>query len=156
MKTSFFNLNRLFSLGIILWAAISLSGCKKQPAMINQAVNNLMTQAINIVTPNTTLAETSTAGEIDLKPPAEGIYLLNDGGLVPVPGLETDTTLDLKTLPHTSDASPVFSIMGENYPLGYLHIDPYIAGIGVDFSYSDSVEALSIRYTITHPLRRRD
>jgi membrane-associated protease RseP (regulator of RpoE activity) len=97
-----------------------------------------LTLSANSLTPSTlpiTVAATTTK---DLKPPSDGFYLLGEDGLIPIPGVDNDQSMDLTGLPHTKNTSPVFSVMGNALPMGYMHLNPYYAGIGVDFSYTET------------------
>jgi hypothetical protein len=88
-------------------------------------------------TVSTTTEYTAVVPTMDLRPPADGFYLVANGGLVLIPGLQDDSSLDLAALPSSVDNPPTFSVKGDNFPLGNLYLKPYIAGIGVDIMYND-------------------
>jgi len=81
---------------------------------------------------------TSINPNYEFKPQRNGIYLQTEIGLVPLNGIRDDIILQLEFLPFTTNMSPSFSIMGENYQIGSLKILPYYAGIGVNIVYSDA------------------
>jgi hypothetical protein len=74
----------------------------------------------------------------DLRPPGEGFYLVAAEGLTALPGLADDSVFDLGSLPEINEIFPTFAVKGNKYPLGNLHLNPYVAGIGVDVTYGDS------------------
>jgi hypothetical protein len=120
-----------FAIGLLsLLSFIGLYGCS-----IRQANHTLD------IPPATTISSTAENTEIvptgDLQPPADGFYLVAKEGLVPIPGLQDDSSLDLAALPSSVDNPPTFSVKGDNFPLGNLYLKPYIAGIGVDIMYND-------------------
>ena len=121
-----------FAIGLLsLMSIIGLYSCGiKQP-------NHTL-----VISPTTTIPSTAENTAIvptaDLQPPADGFYLIANGGLTLIPGLQDDSSLDLAALPSTTENPPTFSMKGDNFPLGNLYLIPYIAGIGVDVRYTDS------------------
>jgi membrane-associated protease RseP (regulator of RpoE activity) len=140
-------MNKNSSIWIYLVLILILVGCQRAPKTQTMIAGNTlapsidpmeMTISANSLTPSpkTTTVEATTTE--NLKPPSDGFYLVEEKGLILIPGLDSDPSMDLAGLPHTRNALPVFSIMGNGLPLGYLHLNPYYAGIGVDFSYTET------------------
>jgi hypothetical protein len=132
---------RKSSLGLIFFFFfIRLEGCSfPQPSatpIISSANNNshAIENTITVPSPG------------DLRPPADGFYLVSNGKLEAIPGLSDDSSLDLPSLPSTTDNPPTFSVKGDNFPLGILFLNPYIAGIGVDVKYNDTSATITKIY----------
>jgi hypothetical protein len=125
-------LRHKLAIGLLsLFALIGLNGCS-----IHQ-LNSSLTIPTN-TTVSSTHENTQLAPTTDLRPPADGFYFVSNGNLVAIPGLLSDSSLDLASLPFTTENPPTFSVKGDNFPLGILFLNPYIAGIGVDLKYNDS------------------
>jgi hypothetical protein len=121
-----------FAIGLLsLILVIGLFGCS-----IKQQ-NTALDISTSATVPST-VENTAIAPAADLRPPADGFYLVSNGNLVAIPGLLVDSSLDLASLPSTTENPPTFSVKGDNFPLGVLFLNPYIAGIGVDLKYNDS------------------
>ncbi len=72
-------------------------------------------------------------------PPQDGLYLVNrDKTLTPIPVVLDDTRMDLSTLPAAPEGQPTLAIRGDDLALGDLKLTGYIAGIGVDLTFSQS------------------
>jgi hypothetical protein len=111
-------------------STLGLYGCS-----IRQPNHTLDIPPATIIT--STAENTGIVPTVDLRPPADGFYLVANEGLIPISGLEDDNSLDLAALPSTVQNPPTFSVKGENFPIAYLYLKPYIAGIGVDIMYND-------------------
>jgi hypothetical protein len=74
----------------------------------------------------------------NFRPSENGVYLIENGNLVPLVGIRDDQQMDLGSIPASSTQLPSFSIMGEYFKTGNLEILPYLAGIGVNLSYTNN------------------
>jgi len=140
-------MNKKPPIWIYLVLILTLIGCQRAPKYQKTITGNSLLPSFDpmelanssnypTLSSITMTAEATTTE--NLIPPSDGFYLVEKKGLILIPGLDRDTSMDLASLPHTTNPLAVFSVMGNGLPMGYLHLNPYYAGIGVDFSYTET------------------
>ena len=76
--------------------------------------------------------------QLGAAPTGDGFFISVNGTLIKLPEFVDDSQLDFRILPSTRDSRPVFAIQGTNLPLGNLRLIGYLAGIGVDLTFTQA------------------
>jgi membrane-associated protease RseP (regulator of RpoE activity) len=104
----------------------------QQSSKANTGVPN--SNSINNSSP-TNLPSLLSAG---LVPTSDGFFISNNGKLIRLNGIEDDNQIDVSKLQSTSDRYLYIAIKGNDLPLANLRLLPYLAGIGVQLTLSQS------------------
>jgi hypothetical protein len=68
----------------------------------------------------------------------DGFYLVQNTRYIKLPEIVNDSNIDFSVIPISVDTSPLFAVKGSSFPMGSLRLLGYIAGVGVDVTFSQS------------------